>query len=179
MVKANKRECARSSSHRLLVCTSLFVTHHAVEHQCRRRRVCSAGAAAGAGAARGDARGQRRVQRARLVNFRTHSPSLSRYANSRPPVVTLSHLMVADYVHTDQIQHCQKAQVSLIHESEMLGKAWTSSVRSACMRLGRLPAEASFGFVNEMRARSSGGASVSLLLSHWERLQARLTQEQL
>ncbi len=34
-----------------------------------------------------------------------------------------------------------------------------------------LPAEASFGFVNEMRARSSGGASVSLLLSHWERLQ--------
>ena len=37
----------------------------------------------------------------------------------------------------------------------------------------RLPAEASFGFVNEMRARSSGGASVSLLLSHWERLQAR------
>ena len=35
-----------------------------------------------------------------------------------------------------------------------------------------LPAEASFGFVNEMRARSSGGASVSLLLSHWERLQA-------
>lgn len=37
-----------------------------------------------------------------------------------------------------------------------------------------LPAEASFGFVNEMRARSSGGASVSLLLSHWERLQVGL-----
>ena len=34
-----------------------------------------------------------------------------------------------------------------------------------------LPAEASFGFVNEMRQRSSGGASASLLLSHWERLQ--------
>ena len=36
-----------------------------------------------------------------------------------------------------------------------------------------LPAEASFGFVNEMRQRSSGGASASLLLSHWERLQVR------
>lgn len=37
-----------------------------------------------------------------------------------------------------------------------------------------LPAEASFGFVNEMRQRSSGGASASLLLSHWERLLVRL-----
>ena len=34
-----------------------------------------------------------------------------------------------------------------------------------------LPAEASFGFVDELRRRSSGAASASLLLSHWERLQ--------
>ncbi len=34
-----------------------------------------------------------------------------------------------------------------------------------------LPAEASFGLMTEMRQRSSGGASASLLLSHWERLQ--------
>jgi ribosome assembly protein 1 len=33
-----------------------------------------------------------------------------------------------------------------------------------------LPAEASFGFADEMRRRSSGAASASLLLSHWERL---------
>ena len=36
-----------------------------------------------------------------------------------------------------------------------------------------LPAEASFGFMHEMRQRSSGGAAASLLLSHWERLQVR------
>ena len=36
-----------------------------------------------------------------------------------------------------------------------------------------LPAEASFGLMTEMRQRCSGGASASLLLSHWERLQAR------
>lgn len=34
-----------------------------------------------------------------------------------------------------------------------------------------LPVEASFGLADEMRRRSSGAASVSLLLSHWERLQ--------
>lgn len=33
-----------------------------------------------------------------------------------------------------------------------------------------LPAEASFGFVDELRRRSSGAASASLMLSHWERL---------
>lgn len=33
-----------------------------------------------------------------------------------------------------------------------------------------LPAEASFGFVEELRRRSSGAASASLMLSHWERL---------
>jgi translation elongation factor EF-G len=35
-----------------------------------------------------------------------------------------------------------------------------------------LPAEASFGLADEMRRKSSGAASASLLLSHWERLQA-------
>lgn len=34
-----------------------------------------------------------------------------------------------------------------------------------------LPAEASFGFVDELRRRSSGAASASLMLSHWERLE--------
>ena len=34
-----------------------------------------------------------------------------------------------------------------------------------------LPAEASFGFADELRRRSSGAASASLMLSHWERLQ--------
>lgn len=34
-----------------------------------------------------------------------------------------------------------------------------------------LPVEASFGFVDELRSKSSGGASCSLLLSHWERLE--------
>ncbi|KAG2498450.1 hypothetical protein HYH03_003706 [Edaphochlamys debaryana] len=34
-----------------------------------------------------------------------------------------------------------------------------------------LPAEASFGLADEMRRRSSGAASASLMLSHWERLQ--------
>ena len=34
-----------------------------------------------------------------------------------------------------------------------------------------LPAEASFGFVDHMRRKSSGAASASLMLSHWERLQ--------
>lgn len=38
-----------------------------------------------------------------------------------------------------------------------------------------LPAEASFGLMTEMRQRCSGGASASLLLSHWERLQACTT----
>ena len=39
-----------------------------------------------------------------------------------------------------------------------------------------LPAEASFGFADDMRRKSSGAASASLLLSHWERLQVRLIQ---
>ncbi|KAG2439846.1 hypothetical protein HYH02_010478 [Chlamydomonas schloesseri] len=34
-----------------------------------------------------------------------------------------------------------------------------------------LPAEASFGLADEMRRKSSGAASASLMLSHWERLQ--------
>lgn len=34
-----------------------------------------------------------------------------------------------------------------------------------------LPVEASFGLADEMRRKSSGGASASLLLSHWQRLQ--------
>ncbi|KAL3134116.1 hypothetical protein ABBQ32_008537 [Trebouxia sp. C0010 RCD-2024] len=34
-----------------------------------------------------------------------------------------------------------------------------------------LPAQASFGFANDMRRQSSGAASASLMLSHWERLQ--------
>ncbi|KAK9824164.1 hypothetical protein WJX72_008216 [[Myrmecia] bisecta] len=34
-----------------------------------------------------------------------------------------------------------------------------------------LPAQASFGFSDDMRRRSSGAASASLMLSHWERLQ--------
>ena len=34
-----------------------------------------------------------------------------------------------------------------------------------------LPAEASFGFADELRRRSSGAATASLMLSHWERLQ--------
>lgn len=34
-----------------------------------------------------------------------------------------------------------------------------------------LPVEASFGFADELRSKSSGGASCSLLLSHWERLE--------
>ena len=38
-----------------------------------------------------------------------------------------------------------------------------------------LPAETSFGLMTEMRQRSSGGASASLLLSHWERLQVPKT----
>jgi hypothetical protein len=33
-----------------------------------------------------------------------------------------------------------------------------------------LPAEASFGFADELRRRSSGAATASLLLSHWERV---------
>lgn len=41
-----------------------------------------------------------------------------------------------------------------------------------------LPVEASFGLADEMRRRSSGAASASLLLSHWERLQVRANAEQ-
>lgn len=37
--------------------------------------------------------------------------------------------------------------------------------------LAHLPVQASFGFVDDMRRRSSGAASASLMLSHWERLQ--------
>ena len=34
-----------------------------------------------------------------------------------------------------------------------------------------LPVEASFGLADEMRRKCSGAASVSLLLSHWERVE--------
>lgn len=34
-----------------------------------------------------------------------------------------------------------------------------------------LPVEASFGLADEMRRKTSGAASASLMLSHWERLQ--------
>ena len=37
-----------------------------------------------------------------------------------------------------------------------------------------LPVEASFGLADEMRRRCSGAASVSLLLSHWERVEVGL-----
>lgn len=36
--------------------------------------------------------------------------------------------------------------------------------------LSYLPIEASFGLADELRKRTSGAASASLLLSHWERL---------
>ena len=36
--------------------------------------------------------------------------------------------------------------------------------------LAHLPVEASFGFADELRRKSSGSASASLMLSHWERL---------
>jgi translation elongation factor EF-G len=39
--------------------------------------------------------------------------------------------------------------------------------------LAHLPAQASFGLADDLRARTSGGASAALMLSHWERLQAR------
>ena len=38
--------------------------------------------------------------------------------------------------------------------------------------LAFLPAQASFGLADDLRARTSGGASAALMLSHWERLQA-------
>jgi ribosome assembly protein 1 len=34
-----------------------------------------------------------------------------------------------------------------------------------------LPVEASFGLADELRRKTSGAASASLMLSHWERLQ--------
>ena len=34
-----------------------------------------------------------------------------------------------------------------------------------------LPVEASFGLADEMRRRCNGAASVSLMLSHWERVE--------
>ena len=37
--------------------------------------------------------------------------------------------------------------------------------------LAHLPVQSCFGFVDDMRRRSSGAASASLMLSHWERLQ--------
>ena len=40
----------------------------------------------------------------------------------------------------------------------------------ACAVHAYLPAEASFGFLDELRRRSSGAASASLLLTHWDRL---------
>ncbi len=37
-----------------------------------------------------------------------------------------------------------------------------------------LPVAASFGLADDLRRRCSGAASISLLLSHWERIQARV-----
>lgn len=37
--------------------------------------------------------------------------------------------------------------------------------------LAYLPAQASFGLADDLRRRTSGGASAALMLSHWERLQ--------
>lgn len=37
--------------------------------------------------------------------------------------------------------------------------------------LAFLPAQASFGLADDLRRRTSGGASAALMLSHWERLQ--------
>ena len=37
-----------------------------------------------------------------------------------------------------------------------------------------LPVEASFGLADEIRRKCSGAASVSLLLSHWERVEVGL-----
>lgn len=39
--------------------------------------------------------------------------------------------------------------------------------------LAYLPVEASFGLAGELRTRTSGAASATLLFSHWERLQVR------
>ena len=36
-------------------------------------------------------------------------------------------------------------------------------------------AQASFGLANDLRRRTSGGASAALMLSHWERLQVNLS----
>ena len=37
--------------------------------------------------------------------------------------------------------------------------------------LAFMPAQASFGLADDLRRRTSGGASAALMLSHWERLQ--------
>ena len=39
--------------------------------------------------------------------------------------------------------------------------------------LAFMPAQASFGLADDLRRRTSGGASAALMLSHWERLQVR------
>ena len=36
--------------------------------------------------------------------------------------------------------------------------------------MAHLPVEASFGFADELRRKSSGSAAASLMFSHWERL---------
>ena len=45
----------------------------------------------------------------------------------------------------------------------------------ACTQMITMPLQASFGFVDDMRRKSSGAASASLMLSHWERLQVQLS----
>ena len=42
--------------------------------------------------------------------------------------------------------------------------------------LAHMPAQASFGLADDLRARTSGGASAALMLSHWERLQVCIWQ---
>ena len=60
----------------------------------------------------------------------------------------------------------------------MLGKRRARVVREELREgsglfaiLAHLPAQASFGLADDLRARTSGGASAALMLSHWERLQ--------
>ena len=60
----------------------------------------------------------------------------------------------------------------------MLGKRRSRVVREELREgsglfsiLAFMPAQASFGLADDLRRRTSGGASAALMLSHWERLQ--------
>ncbi len=62
----------------------------------------------------------------------------------------------------------------------MLGKRRARVVREELREgsdlfsiLAYMPAQASFGLADDLRRRTSGGASAALMLSHWERLQVR------